>query len=201
MNIAVISGSHRINSQSKKVADFCQKLIKELGGTSQIIDLAGNPFPFWDESFWELGAEKWQGGVFQEAASILNHCDGVMLVSPEWSGMVPPGLKNMFLLAGTSLAHKPAMIVGVSSGMSGTWPVAELKISSSKNTRMVYIPEHVIIRHIEKILNEAIPADEADQWVRDRLRYSIDILMAYAGALQAVRQSGKVDLKTYPSGM
>jgi hypothetical protein len=43
--------------------------------------------------------------------------------------------------------------------------------------------------------------DSADQWVRNRLAYSIEILGEYSKALGAVRASGKVDLKTFPTGM
>jgi NAD(P)H-dependent FMN reductase len=201
MRIVVVSGSHRQNSQSEKVSRFCMDLAKAQGLEVDLINLAGNPFPFWDESIWAVGVEKWSGGVFKEASEKLKSASAAIFVTPEWSGMVPPGLKNFFLLAEATLAHKPAMIVGITSGMSGTWPIAELKVSSSKNTRVVYIPEHVIIRNIEKLLNSPEPIDDVDRWVRGRLSYSLEILKEYSKALAQVRESGKVDLKTYPSGM
>lgn len=201
MKIAVISGSHRENSQSLKVSKYCIELLRASGATAELISLSNNPFPFWDQSIWSEGPDKWQGGVFKKTFETLQGADGVVIVSPEWSGMVPPGLKNLFLLVGNTLAHKPGLIVGVSSGISGTWPVAELKVSSSKNTRLVYIPEHVIIRNIETLLNDGNPVDEADKWVRDRLAYSTEILIEYAKVLCSLRQSGKIDLVKFPNGM
>ncbi|MEI8025011.1 MAG: NAD(P)H-dependent oxidoreductase [Pseudomonadota bacterium] len=201
MRLAIISGSHRRESQSEKVSRFCLDLAKKQGFDVDLINLAGNPYPFWDESVWADGIDNWSGGVFKEASGILKAASAALIVTPEWSGMVPPGLKNFFLLAEATLAHKPAMLVGITSGMSGTWPIAELKVSSSKNTRIVYTPEHVIIRNVEKLLNSPEGVDDGDRWVRGRLAYSIDILKEYAKALGQVRESGKVDLKTYPTGM
>ncbi len=201
MRLAIISGSHRRESQSEKVSRFCLELAKNQGFDVDLINLSGNPYPFWDESVWTDGIENWSGGVFREASAILKAASAALIVTPEWSGMVPPGLKNFFLLAEATLAHKPAMLVGITSGMSGTWPIAELKVSSSKNTRIVYIPEHVILRNVEKLLNSPEGGDDVDRWVRGRLAYSIEILKEYAKALGQVRDSGKVDLKTYPTGM
>ena len=67
--------------------------------------------------------------------------------------MAPAGLKNFFLLAGSTLAHKPAMIVGVSSGRGGRYPIAELRSSSYKNTKVVYVPDHLYIDKCEDMLN------------------------------------------------
>jgi len=201
MKLVVVSGSHRRDSQSERVSKFCMELAGQKGFEANLINLAGNPFPFWDESIWNVGVKQWSNGVFKEAAQLLDEASAAIIVSPEWSGMVPPGLKNFFLLAEASLAHKPVLLVGITTGMSGTWPIAELKISSSKNTRIVYIPEHVILRHVDKLLLGPNPVDSADQWVRSRLAYSIEILGEYSKALAAVRASGKVDLKTFPTGM
>lgn len=201
MKLVVVSGSHRIESQSERVSKFCMELATQKGFEANLINLAGNPFPFWDESIWNVGVKQWSNGVFKEAAQLLDEASAAIIVSPEWSGMVPPGLKNFFLLAEASLAHKPVLLVGITTGMSGTWPIAELKISSSKNTRIVYIPEHVILRHVDKLLVGPNPVDSADQWVRSRLAYSIEILGEYSKALAAVRASGKIDMKTFPTGM
>ena len=67
--------------------------------------------------------------------------------------MVPAGLKNFFLCFGRNeLAHKPGLIVGVSSADGGVYPVAELRMSSYKNSRICYIPEQLIVRNVESVL-------------------------------------------------
>jgi NAD(P)H-dependent FMN reductase len=116
--------------------------------------------------------------------------------------MVPPGLKNFLLLCSPAeVGHKPALIVSVSSGVGGSYPISELRVSSFKNNRLVYIPEHVIVRNVEETLHGDVPAGERDQATRERLRYGVAMLCEYARALRSVRESGTIDHKNFPFGM
>jgi NAD(P)H-dependent FMN reductase len=204
MKITLISGSHRNNSQSSKVARFLQKQLEQTAESVQasIIDLADNPLPLWDQGVWE-GASNWQE-LLTPLARQLADSDGFVVIAPEWHGQVPAGLKNFFLLFGKKeLGHKPALIVGVSSGDGGAYPVAELRMSSYKNSRICYIPEHLIIRKVERVLNDDPQQNDpdADRYFRDRARWSLDILLAYAHALGTVRSSGVADSDQFRNGM
>ena len=68
--------------------------------------------------------------------------------------MATPGVKN-FLLNCTAdeVGHKPALIVTVSATRGGSYPVAELRMSGYKNNRLTWLPEHVIVQHVEQNLN------------------------------------------------
>ena len=126
------------------------------------------------------------------------------MVTPEWHGQVPAALKNFFLLFGKNeLGHKPALIVSVSSGDGGAYPVAELRMSSYKNSRICYIPEQVIIRHVEKVLNDDQQANDArsDPYIRERLQWALTILKQYAIALKQVRDSGVTVSDKFKNGM
>ena len=119
MKIGIISGSHRSGSQSGKVARHIAKelLRKKYSDEVWLCDLADDPLPLWDEGV-KNGDEQWQ----QRLATLseeLKTCDGFVIVSPEWNGMVPAGLKNFFLMwsTGGELAHKPALIVSVSASV------------------------------------------------------------------------------------
>jgi len=201
--ITIISGSQRQNSQSLKVARFFQHSIEtQIAGTAvHVIDLAANPLPLWDEDFWQ-SAERWQT-AWGPVAAELQASDGFVIVAPEWHGMVPPALKNFFVLASSrELGHKPGLLVAVSASRGGSYPIAELKLSSNKNNRLVYVPDHVIVRDVKNVLNDgAEPASEEDRLIRERIAYSVKLLGAYASALIAVRESGLIDYKTYPFGM
>jgi hypothetical protein len=116
--------------------------------------------------------------------------------------MAPASLKNFFLwCTNQELSHKPALIVAVARRAGGAYPVAELRMSSYKNTQICYIPEHVIVRQVESVLNGPEPASEDERYLRDRLAYALDLLIAYAGALRRVRASGVIDAERYPWGM
>ena len=43
-------------------------------------------------------------------------------------------------------AHKPGLIVSISSGNGGAYPISELRSSSYKNSHILWIPENIIIR-------------------------------------------------------
>ncbi|UCB55556.1 MAG: NAD(P)H-dependent oxidoreductase [Thiotrichales bacterium] len=203
MKIAIISGSHRDPSQSEKVARYVeQTLQQEQGVDTWLYTLANNPLPLWDQSLWEDNAE-WN----ERLAPIrdrLTSSDGFIIVSPEWHGQVPAGLKNFFLLFNRfELGHKPAMIVTVSSADGGSYPVAELRMSSYKNNRICYIPEHVIVRNVEKVLNDKAEDNDqaADAYFRERISWALAILKGYAQALKPMRESVQVHHDKFGNGM
>ncbi len=204
MKITIISGSHRLHSQSRKVADHIRRTLLEeqLADQAETFSLEGNPLPFWDEGVWNADPG-WEERLAPLRA-LLRESDGFVIVSPEWHGQVPSGLKNLFLLVGKQeVGHKPALIVTVSSADGGAYPVAELRMSSYKNNRILYIPEQVIVRHVEKVLNPD-PADndpDADGYFRRRILWSLKVLRAYAEALGPVRESGVVWSDEFGFGM
>ncbi|WPC03260.1 NAD(P)H-dependent oxidoreductase [Pseudomonas benzenivorans] len=197
LNIALVAGSSRSNSQSGKVARFLRQRLLQLElvdqDSSSLIDLGLAPLPLWpaeDSGPW---------GLYQQQ---LQAADAVLIVAPEWNGMACPAIKNFFIYAGKSeLAHKPALLVGVSAGVGGAYPISELRASSYKNCRLCYLPEHLIVRHVESVLNGPEPADEDDLRLRARIDYDLDILAKYAWALRPVRESIDLDNRAFANGM
>jgi len=201
LKFTILNGSSRKQSQSGKVARFIdEKLRGQSGFSTYYLSLENNPLPMWDESIWD-DAEMWTktwGPIKKE----LQSSDAFIFVVPEWSGMVPPAVKNFFLLCShQELGHKPALIVSISSSRGGSYPVNELRISSYKNTRLLYIPEHLIVRDVEKMFNGATPESEDDTYMRLRLDYCLKLLAAYGKSTQEIRASAVIDHKTFPNGM
>ncbi len=203
LNYAIISGSHRKVSQSAKVGRFCDYLIQKNNKDDKtaLIELAGNPLPLWDESIWEKDP-KWEK-TWWPIRDQLRKADALVVVSPEWNGTVPAGLKNFFLFCSNAeLGHKPALIVTVSSSMGGAYPVAELRMSGYKNNRILYIPDHVIVRNAETVLNSTEkPASPGDELIQIRLDYSLKVLREYGLALKQVRGSPVINFKDFANGM
>lgn len=197
LNYAIVAGSSRANSQSGKVARFIRQRLVDLkladeAGTS-IIDLGQQPLPLWPAE--DTGP--WVG--FQQQ---LKAADAVVIIAPEWNGMACPAIKNFFIYASKAeLAHKPGLLVGVSSGIGGGYPISELRASSYKNCRLCYLPEHLIVRGVEKVLNGTEVASEDDQRIRDRLDYDLDILAKYGSALKPVRASIDFSNPAFTNGM
>ena len=204
MKIVIISGSHRINSQSEKVSRVIDKMldIKAQNIETWLYSLADNPLPLWEEGIWDKDPA-WEQRL-NPIREELQSCDGLVIVTPEWHGQVPSGLKNFFLMISRfDVGHKPAVIVAVSSADGGSYPVAELRMSSYKNNRILYIPEHVIVRNVESVLNEnpAENNESADRYFRERISWTLDVLLAYAEALKPVRESGIALNPKFGNGM
>ncbi|MHA6493020.1 NADPH-dependent FMN reductase [Pseudomonas borbori] len=197
INIALVAGSGRSNSQSGKVARFLRQRLIQLGQTSDeascIIDLGLAPLPLWpadDTGHWDMYRQQ------------LKNADAVVIVSPEWNGMACPAIKNFFIYASKAeLAHKPGLLVGVSSGVGGAYPISELRASSYKNCRLCYLPEHLIVRHVEQVLNTPQPSGEDDQRLHARIDYALDILVRYAHALKPVREAVDMSNPAFTNGM
>ena len=204
MKIAIISGSHRINSQSEKVSLVIEQALsgKESCSATWLYKLTDNPLPLWEEGIWDKEPE-WEDRL-NPIREQLQSCDGLVIVSPEWHGQVPAGLKNFFLMVNRfDVGHKPAMIVTVSNGDGGAYPVAELRMSSYKNNRICYIPEHLIIRNVESVLNEkaADNNESADSYFRQRIDWTLDVLLGYAQAMIPLRESGITLHDQFKNGM
>lgn len=202
MKFSIISGSSRKNSQSIKVARYIQKQLSKIGINDQyLLDLAVANIKQWDESFYADHTkfdEAWN-----EISKELKASDAVIIIAPEWNGSIPPALHNfMHLTVKGEFADKPAMIVGISSTGNGVYSVAELRSNGFKNSRINYIPHHVIVRNVESVLNDHDKHhNEADKFIQDRLNYSLQILKEYATGFIAIRNSIAVKNNPYNYGM
>ncbi len=202
--IAIIAGSQRPQSESGKVGRHIASVLESFGAESTILDLGQSPLPLWDE---DLGKKKeeWHKG-WTAASKTLRAAEGVVIITPEWGGMASPAIKNLLLLASAKeLGYKPALLVSVSSGRSGSYPISELRSSGYKNNKILYLPDHLIIRDVENVLNS--PADSAeglsdgDKAIRERVRFSVEVLLHFTRGLTTLRQEPILAKNPFPNGM
>ena len=198
--IFIVSGSHRENSQSGRMARYIQAKLESLGAGSDLLDLGKTPLPLWREDFWDDPRPEW--AEWEPIAERLQQADGLVVVSPEWHGMAPSGLKNFFLLATSrEVADKPGLIVAVSNGTGGAYPVAELRMSSYKNNRLCYMPDQVIIRDVENVFLDPDNMTSTDEYFDARLEHDLRLLLEYANALGTVRAANLRNWKDFGNGM
>ncbi|MCP2227542.1 multimeric flavodoxin WrbA [Pseudomonas silensiensis] len=185
-HIVLLSGSNRSNSQSLKVAKYLRDRLEQLDlcDSGELLNLASSRLPLWPEEDID--------GIWNVQQTILKKATALIVISPEWNGMACPALKNFFLYAGLGeLGHKPALLVGVSAGLGGAYPIAELRASSYKNSRIMYLPEQLIIRNVESMMNSEIPSDENDIRIRTRIDWALHLLCQYDDALRTIRTAIK----------
>ncbi|WP_372873214.1 NADPH-dependent FMN reductase [Shewanella sp.] len=184
MKLSIINGSQRRGSQSGRVAEFIKAQSHSFSDV-EVIELAEYALPFWDGDSRESKGEDW---AIIEAK--LSASDAYALITPEWSGMATPMLKQLLMNASVPVTgHKPALLVSVSSGGNGVYPLSELMISGNKNNKMVFIPANVIVRNVEDMLHpvEGSALSSRDSAIRARLIESVSLLGRYAELLLPMR--------------
>lgn len=199
--ITIINGSQRPKSQSAKVVDFIRMLLERRGGVKlNLLSLHETPLRLWSD---DPEAQQEQAPRWAPIAEMIRASEALTFVVPEWNGMATPAIKNFFLYCtGQELADRPALIVAVSSGNGGSLPASELRATSFKDTQVCYIPEQVIVRRVNAVLNNAEqPESEEDAYVRYRLDYALGVLLEYGKALTLVRESGVRSFEILPYGM
>ena len=199
MKISIICASHRTNSQSKKISVFLRNDISKINSKLDtfILDLSEANLPLWSPEKKD-GKGIW-GDTWISISNELYRSDGFILVVPEYGGMATPAAKNIFLLCGKGeLAHKPGLIVSVSSGNGGAYPIAELRSSSYKNTHIMWIPENIIIRNIDEF-NPGSHGKNIPNWLDNRINYVLNLLLAYAANMKPLRKI--INRKDFGNGM
>ena len=199
MKISIISSSHRINSQSKRISIFLQDNLIKIDSKldTKIIDIADAGLPLWSPEKKD-GKGIW-GETWNSISSNLEESDGFILVVPEYGGMATPAAKNIFLLCGNGeFAHKPGLIVSVSSGNGGAYPISELRSSSYKNTHLMWIPENIIIRNVEEF-NPGDHGKNIPEWLDNRVDYVLKLLLTYVSSMKPIREI--VNRKDFGNGM
>ena len=199
MKISLISTSHREKSQSVRVSTILENVILKINKKINCykLDMYKSKIPLWTSNrkenikFWEKD--------FKNISNELATSDGFIMIVPEYGGMATPNSKNMFLLFNNGeLFHKPGLIVSISSGNGGSYPISELRSSSYKNSHIMWIPENIIIRNVEQFCpgnhGELIP-----NWIDDRIKYTCNLLIKYAEYLKPIQQS--INRKDFSNGM
>ena len=199
MKITIISASHRKNSQSIKVSHFIKSNLKKINSNLDIylLDLAEVSLPLWSTD--KKNGEGVWGETWSSISKNFNSSDGFILVVPEYGGMATPAAKNIFLLCGNGeFAHKPGLIISVSSGNGGAYPITELRSSSYKNTHIMWIPENIIIRNVEEF-NPGSHGKNIPDWLDNRIDYVLNLLLAYASNMKPLRTI--INRKDFGNGM
>lgn len=194
MNLLIISASQRTESQSAKVADYLANSSSQFSKTSHI-ELCKQRLPLWDG---EDSSKQNDDSDWLAINTQLQTMDALILITPEWGGTASPLLKNLLMMSeAADIGHKPVLLVSVVNGISGAYPIAELRMNAFSNNKLVAIPDHLIIRNVEEILNTVNEASQLegsaitrrDKSIRHRIGYSLHTLLHYSQAMKTLRET------------
>ncbi len=190
--VCIVSASQRANSQSRRIAEVFRD--KFLDGQADILDLHETVLPLF------AGPDSANEAVAQVREQMAA-ADAFIFVAPEWHGMAPAALKNLLLWCGAAeLAHKPTLLTAVSASAGGAFVIAELRGSGYKNSRLLWLPEHLILRDVTDLW-AGQEGRRSDEYLEKRARYAIDMLLTYSQALSGVRESLLAGLSDFGNGM
>ena len=199
MQISIISTSLQKNSESRRVSGILKNFILEIKSKVKCfeLDTFEAQVPLWtsnkkeNSDFWDIKHKK--------ISSELMSSQAFVLIVPEYGGMASPSAKNFFLVFNNGeLDHKPGLIVSISSGSGGAYPISELRSSSYKNTHIIWIPENIIIRNVKQF-NPGKHGELIPLWIDDRIKYSCNLLIKYADYLKPIQKY--VNRKDFSNGM
>jgi NAD(P)H-dependent FMN reductase len=149
--IAIISGTNRQGSNTRKVAGQVETIYASLGFSVKLLDLTELP----PEIFTSTAYEQRPPGFGAFAETVLES-DGLVIVTPEYNGGAPGVLKYFLdmLPFPESLAQRPVCFVGLAAGIWGALrPVEQLQAVCGHCDAYVF-PERVFIPGIGKMLDE-----------------------------------------------
>lgn len=175
-----------------------ERELQKLGDETVVLDLAQSYVPENTDALYDKSSDETH--TFQPTKHHLNWCNGIIIVSPEWNGMVPGKLIAFMQAVGRSFAHKPGLIVTTSKTRGGAYPASILRGFTTKNSHILWIPEQLIIRTNKDMLKEE-PESDDDVYIQKRARYVLEVLRHYTQTLTPGREKLYEGLTDFPNGM
>ena len=150
--IALIIGTNRPGSNTRKVAAHLEEIYAGLNVPLRVVDLAGLPPEIFSPAAY---AEKPES--FEPFANAVLQAAGLHVVTPEYNGSVPGVLKYFIdmLKFPESFEHRPVCFTGLAAGMWGALrPVEQLQAIFGYRNAHLY-PGRVFLPQIHHLLDDA----------------------------------------------
>jgi chromate reductase, NAD(P)H dehydrogenase (quinone) len=122
--ITVISGTNRINSNTKIISDYIYQQISHLGFPVKLLDLVEMNVPFMHADMYTPDGQHPMINKMQ--AEYIDQAQLLVIVSPEYNGSFP-GVLKLFIdpvsakAYKTTFGGKKAALIGVASGRAGNF--------------------------------------------------------------------------------
>ncbi|NVK49041.1 MAG: NAD(P)H-dependent oxidoreductase [Cyclobacteriaceae bacterium] len=116
--IKIILGTNRKNSVSKQIALQYQKILKEKGADSEILELEELPADFIETALYENNGKN---EAFNKFHGRVSEGKKFVFIVPEYNGSFPGILKTFIdgMTYPNNFRNKKAALVGLSSGIGG----------------------------------------------------------------------------------
>jgi NAD(P)H-dependent FMN reductase len=180
--IALIVGTNRPGSNTRKVAAQIEEIYTGLKVPLHVLDLARLPPEIFAPTSY---AEKPKS--FQPFADAVLQADGLHVVTPEYNGGVPGVLKYFMdmLKFPESLEEKPVCFTGLAAGIWGALrPVEQLQAILGYRNAYLY-PERVFLPQIHNLLDASGRLKDAE--LAKRLQAQAEGFTGFVEQLKGVK--------------
>ena len=142
--ITLISGTSRIGSNSLKVAQTYQVLLKEANVQYRLLDLSSHNVTVKNDAFVAMESE------------FLIPAEKFIFILPEYNGSFPGIVKLMIDNSAVSTCwhHKKALLTGVSTGRAGNLRGMEHFTGSLMHMKMTVHPNRLPLSMVDKLMND-----------------------------------------------
>lgn len=173
--LPVLQGTTRLQRQSIKVSRLLVKMINEREGlSSELVDPVDFNFP---------GDGNDPEGKDPRYGEIIGRADGLVIVVPEYNNSFPSSLKRMLDSELKAYFHKPAALMGVSSGRIGGARAIEALVPVLRELGLVASSVDVLFANVQDIFDDQ--GNLLDEAYLKRINRALDELVWLAQALKA----------------
>lgn len=146
LNILIISGTARKNSQTAKVSEF----IAKIGSTLEHIDInTASP------SDYDLPNDGNSEEIKNsEYSNKTKNADAFFIVTPEYNHSYPGSLKRLLDTEFSNYHYKPVLFAGVSSGYMGGVRAIESLLPVIRKFRMFALPDDIYFHNVDSLFDE-----------------------------------------------
>ena len=177
--IPIILGTSRRGRQSENVARFVfEETRKRAGVETELIDVCTLPMRLDD------AGEQMKDAKF---SATINHCDGLIIVTPEYNHGYPGLLKHALDMNLEEYIHKAVGICGVSAGLFGGVRAIEALLPVMRELGLVTIFWDVYFGNVEKLFDDQ--GNLLDQSYVRRLNKFLNELIWMARVLRYGREN------------
>lgn len=156
--IVILSASIRTGRKSNRVALYFKNFISNQNlGIAEIVDLKELQLPLFEERLKFLSNPPQNALLFAEK---IKSADGVIIVTPEYNGGYPAGLKNAIDFLHAEWLHKPVAISTVSDGIfGGSQVITSLQFVLWKMKALTVTSMFPVPKISESFAEDGTPAD------------------------------------------
>lgn len=153
MKITIISGSNRIGRQSHKIAKYLETIANGKPEISEVsvLDINEYNFPVMEERHGRLENPP---SRLEEFHQVLDSCDGLIIVTPEYNGGMSGALKNTLDYFRHEYTNKPMTAVTVSGGNMGGVNALHQLWYWMLHVGGIVSPTKLLVSNVAKAFNE-----------------------------------------------